>query len=175
MRRAIGAADVWLFALFSEDTALEISSRIRAPKRDDIDAMKAVIAATDLFPPDMLDDMFQPFLTGSTGALWLVFEETAISGLAFCAPETLTDGTWNLLLIAIDPRAQGTGIGMALVNAIESRLRQEGARILLVETSGQEAFSRSRRFYVRCGFVEEARIRSFYADGDDKVVFWKAL
>jgi ribosomal protein S18 acetylase RimI-like enzyme len=163
------------FALFSEDTALDISTYIRAPKRSDINAMKAVVGATDLFPADMLDDMLEPFLSGLPGAFWLVFEETAISGLAFCAPETLTDGTWNLLLIAIDPRAQGSGVGTALVRAVESKLRQDDARILLVETSGQETFARSRQFYVRCGFVEEARIRSFYADGDDKVVFWKAL
>jgi ribosomal protein S18 acetylase RimI-like enzyme len=135
-------------ALFSEDTALDISSHIRAPRSGDIDAMQA---------------------------FWLVFDKAGISGIAYCAPETLTDGTWNLLLIAVDPGAQGSGTGSSLVSAVESRLRQDGARILLVETSGLDTFARSRRFYVRCGFVEEARIRSFYADGDDKMVFWKAL
>jgi ribosomal protein S18 acetylase RimI-like enzyme len=162
-------------ALFSEDTALDISSHIRAPRRSDIDAMKAVVGATDLFPADMLDDMLEPFIAGLPGAFWLVFDKAAISGIAYCAPETLTDGTWNLLLIAVDPGAQGSGIGGALVKAVESGLRENGARILLVETSGQDTFARSRQFYVRCGFVEEARIRAFYADGDDKIVFWKAL
>jgi ribosomal protein S18 acetylase RimI-like enzyme len=47
--------------------------------------------------------------------------------------------------------------------------------VLLVETSGLPAFARARAFYRARGFDEEARIRDFYAAGEDKIVFWKAL
>jgi energy-coupling factor transporter ATP-binding protein EcfA2 len=47
--------------------------------------------------------------------------------------------------------------------------------LLLADTSGTAAFSRTRAFYREIGYLEEARIRDFWADGDDKVVFSKRL
>ena len=55
------------------------------------------------------------------------------------------------------------------------RLQASGNRVLIVDTSGTESFSGTRRFYNRCGYTEEARIRDFWGPGDDKIVFWKAL
>lgn len=49
------------------------------------------------------------------------------------------------------------------------------ARVLLVETSELPEFERTRAFYRTNGYAEETRIREFYAAGEDKVVFWKAL
>ena len=46
---------------------------------------------------------------------------------------------------------------------------------MLVETSALPAFARTRAFYRTNGYVEDARIREFYAPGEDKVVFCKAL
>lgn len=48
-------------------------------------------------------------------------------------------------------------------------------RLLLVETSALPAFEGTRAFYRRLGYEEEARIRGFYAAGEDKVVYRKAL
>ncbi|CAN0589115.1 unnamed protein product [Ectocarpus sp. 12 AP-2014] len=48
-------------------------------------------------------------------------------------------------------------------------------RVLLVETSGNAGFARTRAFYAQAGYEEEARIREFYAAGEDKIIFRKAL
>jgi ribosomal protein S18 acetylase RimI-like enzyme len=58
---------------------------------------------------------------------------------------------------------------------MEGVLRSTGARLLLVETSGMPDFSGQREFYRRLGFEQEARIRNFYAAGDDKIVFTMSL
>lgn len=58
---------------------------------------------------------------------------------------------------------------------IETVLSKQGANVLLVETSGEAAFERTRMFYRKNDYVEEARIRDFYEDGVDKVIFWKKL
>ena len=51
----------------------------------------------------------------------------------------------------------------------------QGARLIVVDTSGIEDFAGTRAFYARSGYDEEARIRDFWATGDDKVIFRKAL
>lgn len=145
---------------------------IRPLRRDDLSAARTLIAAVDLFPPQMLAGMAAPFLEGAD-ELWLVVEGGA--GLAYAAPERLTDGTWNLLLLAVDPARQGQGLGRRLVLAVEAALGEKGARLLLVETSGVPEFAGQRRFYRKLGFRREARIRDYYQAGDDKVVFVKPL
>lgn len=87
----------------------------------------------------------------------------------------MTDGTSNLLLIAVHPEQQGHGIGQALMRDAEVTLATHGQRVLLVETSGLPEFERTRDFYQRLGYTHEARIRDYYAAGEDKIVYWKAL
>lgn len=145
---------------------------IRSLRREDLARAQALIAAVDLFPPEMLPDMAAPFLAGAA-ELWLVAADGA--GLAYAAPERLTEGTWNLLLLAVDPALQRRGLGRALVAAVESALTAVSVRLLLVETSGVADFAGQRRFYRRLGFRQEARIRDYYQLGDDKVIFAKTL
>jgi ribosomal protein S18 acetylase RimI-like enzyme len=87
----------------------------------------------------------------------------------------MTEGTWNVLLMAVCPTVQGEGYGGLLLRSIEAELRSRNARVALVETSGLDTFARTRKFYRECGYEEEARIRDFYAAGEDKIVFRKAL
>jgi ribosomal protein S18 acetylase RimI-like enzyme len=146
---------------------------IRAMTHDDLAAAGAVIAAVDLFPPDLLPEMAAPGLSGSAPELWLIAEGG--EGLAYAVPERLTDGTWNLLALAVLPALQGQGLGRALVAAVEAEVRSRGGRLLLVETSGTEGFSGTRAFYLRLGFHREAQIRDYYAAGDDKVIYTRPL
>lgn len=58
---------------------------------------------------------------------------------------------------------------------VEQALQTGGQRVLLVEKSGLPDFTLTRKFYAKCGYEEEARIRDYYAAGDDMVLFRKAL
>lgn len=144
--------------------------------RADLPAVAAVLDESGLFPSALLPGMVEPNLDGSSADLWLVIcDGERLLGFAFCEPERLTDQTYNLLAIAVLPAAQGRGVGRALVRALEHRLIRIGGRILIVETSSLDAYDLTRRFYDGLGFDREARIREFYADGEDKLVFWKRL
>lgn len=145
------------------------TSDIRPLRRDDLPRAQALIGAVDLFLPDLLPGMAEPALSGATDELWLIGD--AGVGLAYAAPEPLTDGTWNMLALAVDPGAQGRGLGRALVGAVVAELVARGGRLLLVDTSGTEGFAGTRAFYRRLGFRQEARIRDYYQAGDDKVTF----
>ena len=149
---------------------------IRPTIAADMPALKAVIDATGLFPSEMLDDMLSNFLNGGGGhEIWLTDDDAGPVALAYCAPERMTQGTWNLYLIAVHPDQQGHGRGGALLRHVEQGLAARGERVLLVETSGLAEFERTRAFYLQAGYDEEARIRDFYQAGEDKVVFRKAL
>ncbi|MEM7391398.1 MAG: GNAT family N-acetyltransferase, partial [Verrucomicrobiota bacterium] len=96
-------------------------------------------------------------------------------GVAYLAPEKMTHGTWNLYWIAVAPDYQRQGRGKALLDHIQTWLIERKQRILIVETAGVDDFDYVRQFYADHGFEAEARIRDFYEDGVDKVIFRKAL
>ncbi len=96
-------------------------------------------------------------------------------GVAYLAPEKMTNGTWNLYWIAVHPDQQRSGRGTAILNHVINWLSDKGARLLLVETSGTEDFEYVRTFYSKQGFKQEARIHDFYDADVDKIVFIKCI
>lgn len=149
---------------------------IRLTRPDDLADLQDVVAAAGLFPPEMLPDMLAGWTGDTSACLWLsCLDGPRTVGFCYAVPEALADGTWNMLALAVEPRVQGQGHGSALVAALEDHLRRAGHRLLLADTSGTDAFARTRAFYLRNGYGAEARIRDFWAPGDDKVTFCKAL
>ncbi len=152
-------------------------NNIRAIQKGDLEDLKTVIETSGLFPPDLLESMTLDFFTNpKTQDIWLtkLIEQKPVA-IAYCAPERLTAGTSNLYLIAVHKDHQSKGIGGELINSIETLLKLDGNRILLVETSGLPEFELTRKFYDKCNYTREAVIRDFYNEGEDKVVFWKKL
>ena len=148
---------------------------IRPLDRADLARVGHLVDANEMFPSEMLADMTAGYFAGDSSQRWIVAEQGGqVEGVAYIVPEPLTEGTWNTLCICVDPAAHGQGIGTALMRHIEDELRSEGARVLLVETSGTPGFERTRRFYDMLGYEREARIRDYYSAGDDKIVFRKA-
>jgi GNAT superfamily N-acetyltransferase len=152
------------------------TAEIKPSTSDDIPALQNVLDQTQLFPSAMLPGMLAPGLSDPSQAVWLTCHvDGAAVGLCYAAPEALADGTWNMLALAVLPGLQGRGLGTVLVSAVEQHLKATGQRILIADTSSADAFALTRRFYAQNGYEEEARIRDFWAAGDDKVIFRKAL
>jgi ribosomal protein S18 acetylase RimI-like enzyme len=151
-------------------------TKIRAVTLNDLPDLKAVIEANDLFPSEMLDDMISGYFNHKSGSeYWFTCEDSKPVAISYCAPERMTEGTWNLHLIAVHPDYQGQGLGTSMLHYIEQILTARGERVMLVETSSLETFEGTRKFYRKCGYDEEARIREFYQAGEDKIVFRKSL
>jgi GNAT superfamily N-acetyltransferase len=152
---------------------------IRPTKPEDAAALIAV-ANTIGFQPNEIEElgkMLADYFGGSTDSdpFWITDEDDKDGpvGVAYCEPERMTDQTWNLQLIAIRPDRQGQGRGRKLLRYVEDTLKARGGRMLLVETLA--SFERTRTFYAKCGYEEEASIRDFYTAGADKIVFRKVL
>ncbi|MGV3599300.1 MAG: GNAT family N-acetyltransferase [Bacteroidota bacterium] len=150
---------------------------IRAINKDDLEDLKNVIATSGLFPADLLNGMVSDYFSNpETQDIWITqLTNSKPVAIAYCAPEKLTVGTYNLYLVAVHKDYQGMGIGKGLMLYIERLLKSNGNRILLVETSGLPDFELTRKFYDQCGYTREAVIRDFYFDGEDKVIFWKRI
>lgn len=151
-------------------------SNTRSVDAQDLPFLKDVVDTSGLFPGDMLPGMIGDSLeSDDSEEYWLTYELEKPIAVAYFAPERMTSGTWNLLLMAVHVDHQGSGIGAKLMEHIENFLRSKKERLIIVETSDLEEFTLTRKFYRGIGYIKEAHIREFYDEGEGKVVFCKTL
>ena len=150
---------------------------IRKAIKNDVEGLKEVLDTIELFPSEMLDDLMSDFFDNpETEAIWFTaLQEDKPCAIGYCAPEKLTDRTFNLYAIGVQNDLQGKGVGKKMMTFIEDYLRNQGGRILIVDTSSTPEFNLTREFYLKIGYTKEATIRDFWKEGDDKVIFWKKL
>jgi ribosomal protein S18 acetylase RimI-like enzyme len=96
-------------------------------------------------------------------------------GYACWGPTPGTEGTHDLYWIVVDPASQGKGVGSGLLQEVEGRLRADGGRLVVVETSSRADYAPTRGFYERRGYARAAVIPAYYAPGDDLVIYLKDL
>ena len=102
-------------------------------------------------------------------------EDGRVAGYMTYGPTPLTDGTYDLYWMAVSPGHQGRGYGRALVEWLEGRVKEEGGRMIIIETSSTPQYDPTRRFYLGLHYTEVARIPDFYKPGDDRVIYAKRL
>ncbi len=157
------------------------ASFIRPAVRDDKPAIMALSVASGLFTPDELGELEEMIDACFEGALgeghtWIVYDRgEGPAGVAYYGPEQFSDDVYNLYMIAVQPDQQGSGVGTKLLHHVEKALINSNARMLLIDTSSLGSFALTRAFYRKNNYDEEARIRDYYAAGDDKVTFRKVL
>ena len=157
-----------------------MTKSIRPATARDIPGILNVADKSGLLSADELvglEEMLTDALQGKLGdnQHWIVDESQDLCGAAYYAPEVMANATRNLYFIAVRRDNQGQGVGSGLLHFVEQELAARGERLLVIETSGLGSFERTRAFYQKHGYEEEARIRDFYDSGDDKVVFRKVL
>ena len=106
---------------------------------------------------------------------WVLVDDAGVRGYVCVGPTPLTDGTFDLYWIAVDPSAQGRGYGHALTRLAEDETRRRGGRLLLIETASHDAYAPTIRFYERAGYELVSTIRDFYKKGNNKLTFAKSL
>lgn len=97
-----------------------------------------------------------------------------MAGWICWGPTPCTVGTYDMYWIAVDPSVHGAGLGSMLVAEME-RCLSGRARLIVVETGGRKEYQPTRGFYLARGYEEVARVKDFYAPGDDQVIFVKRL
>jgi GNAT superfamily N-acetyltransferase len=86
-------------------------------------------------------------LADSTQRVW-VSEDAGERAIGFVAATLHREQELGeIYLIAVDPGAQGQGIGTALTRVATDWLRQSGMRVAMIETGGDRGHAPARRLY----------------------------
>jgi len=103
------------------------------------------------------------------------FEGDELIGYGCWGPTPGTVATSDLYWIVVDRVRQGAGIGSQLLAEVERRLKADGRRLVVVETSSRPDYKATRGFYEARGYTRAATIPGYYAPGDDLVIYTKDL
>lgn len=95
-----------------------------------------------------------------------------VVGYVCFGPTPMTEGTFDLYWIAVDPDARGRGVGRCLHEAMLANLKGRGVRLVRIETSSKDAYDGTLRFYEALGYEVVSRVRDFYRPGDDLVTLF---
>lgn len=153
---------------------------IRAVRASDRAAIEDFLRASENFTAEEVEtalELIDEALAGDPEYIVNVLSaaDGRILGYECHGPASLTDGTYDLYWIAVDPRAHRRGYGRRLLRAAEEDVARRGGRLLLIETSSKPTYAPTIEFYKRNGYHLEARIRDYYRPGDDKLVFVKGF
>lgn len=147
----------------------------------DREALSALLRAIEQFRPDevaVAEELIDAAIRdpGGTGYECIVaIEQGALAGYVCFGPTPMTLATWDLYWIVVLPSLQGQGVGKRLFGAFSDAIRVRGGRQIRVETSSQESYAATFGFYERLGFSVAGRLRDFYAEGDDLLIFYRQL
>jgi ribosomal protein S18 acetylase RimI-like enzyme len=143
----------------------------------DIVGVRSIAASTGFFREDEVDVavelVTEALGRGTDSGYFFLFAEREGETLGFACfgPTPCTLGSWDLYWIAVRNEFRGQGIGKRLLADAENVVRDSGGRKLFIETSSGETYLPTREFYIRSGYLEEARVRDFYRDGEDKLIY----
>ncbi|UJR85001.1 GNAT family N-acetyltransferase [Sandaracinus amylolyticus] len=156
--------------------------RVRTDLRpSDREAIDRIVRAVGVFRPEEVDVAMElvdeGLSTNDDEYFFAVAEDDhgTVLGYACWGHAPMTDATYDLYWIAVDPTRHGGGIGQKLLAACEDDVRARGGRLLLIETEGTPDYEPTRRFYLRAGYPEIARVRDYYRVGADKIVYGRSL
>jgi ribosomal protein S18 acetylase RimI-like enzyme len=155
---------------------------VRAMAQRDLTAVSSLVVSVENFNKAEVDcalELIDIYLQNDnqTDYRVVVAEDSApsIRGYACWGPVPLTRGAYDLYWIATHPESRGCGFGRALMLYVESKVKEEKGRLLVVETSGKSSYMATIQFYQRLGYEEVSRIEHFYDVGDDRLIFVKRL
>ena len=96
-------------------------------------------------------------------------------GYACFGPTPMTDRTFDLYWIAVDPDFSGQGVGKVLLKKVEAEISGQKGRMIIIETSSAPEYAPSRGFYLRNNYLLAETIKDFFRQGEDRVTYVKFL
>lgn len=99
-----------------------------------------------------------------------------INGFVTICKRPLTESTFDLYWIAVNPEIHSKGVGTRLIQYAEEHIRNKHeGKLIVLETSGREGYTKERAFYEKNGYQIFADIKDFYKENDSLIIFGKYL
>ncbi|MCS6988334.1 MAG: GNAT family N-acetyltransferase [Chloroherpetonaceae bacterium] len=145
--------------------------------------IRKLLAETNAFRDDeievaleLIDECLSyPSFNPENYQIYSALEGERVLGYVCFGKTPMTLSTYDLYWIAVAPDAQGKGVGKKLFGFACDEIQKQGGKLVVIETSSQPQYDKTRRFYEAIGCQLEARIRDFYRVGDDKLIYAKRL
>ncbi len=148
-----------------------------APRPEDEAEVRRIVTATGFFhdfeievAAELVRERLEKGLASGYRFLFADQGETVL-GYACYGEIACTIGSFDLYWIAVDPAAQGQGLGHALMAGVEAEVRALSGRAIYAETSSKPQYHPTRAFYEKFGFTAVATLPDFYAPGDHKIIY----
>ncbi|MBD2107024.1 GNAT family N-acetyltransferase [Nodosilinea sp. FACHB-13] len=158
-----------------------IITGVRESEREEL---LSLAVSTGLFTPEDAEGLLGGILDGlAAGGLpeghmavaCRKSHDSEAIGWSYYAPDPYAENILNVWWIGVAPEHHGSGAGHVLLLHIEKEARDQGVRVVVIETSDQAPMARARKFYDKQGYAERGRIPDFYGQGDAKVIFSRSL
>lgn len=150
------------------------------PVPSDVKDVEQMLKATGFFDaaPDEIQvavEQIEKTLSLGSDAVdyrfFFAMEKGKVVGYVCYVKTACTQTTYEIYWLCVSPDCQHLGIGKQLVQQVLDAMAAEGGRKLVVQTAGRAQYAPTQRFYLSCGFIEEARIKDYYGPGDDTLYY----
>mgnify|MGYP001202573784 CR=1 FL=1 len=151
------------------------------PLPEDAGRVERLVESTGFFYPPEIDvagELVQERLEkGEQSGYHFLFARCGdrLAGYGAYGPIPCTVSSFDLYWIAVSPDFQNQGLGRFLMARIEEKIQQTGGTRIYAETSSRPQYAATRAFYLRCGYRIESVMTDFYAPGDGRITFCKAM
>ena len=151
------------------------------PLPEDVGRVERLVESTDFFYPPEIEvagELVQERLEkGEQSGYYFLFARCGdrLAGYGAYGPIPCTVSSFDLYWIAVSPDFQNKGMGRRLMAGIEEKIQQAGGTRIYAETSSRPQYAATRAFYLRCGYRIESVMTDFYAPGDGRITFCKAM
>jgi len=110
---------------------------------------------------------------------YMLFEERrdiVLLGFVIFGRIPITAFGWDIYWLVVNKLYQGRGIGRGLLERVEQYIgHQQHKAYIRVETSTRMEYCQARNLYAKMSYSQIARVRNFYGQGDDSIIFYKEI
>ncbi len=150
------------------------------PDAADCERVKALVSSTGVFSPSEIEVAGELvcdclYKNEDYSFVFARKDKDDLAGYSCYGPVPLTESGYDLYWIAVNPSSSGKGLAKEVLARTEKSIVRAGGTHLYAETSSTPAYEAARRFYLKNGFTEAARLEDFYKKGDAKIIYSKRL
>ncbi|MDA0987358.1 MAG: GNAT family N-acetyltransferase [Bacteroidetes bacterium] len=150
---------------------------IRLLHADDKEKIVNILISTKFFTDEEVEiakEILDIFIDEPNQKDYLIYvseENNIVEGYVNIGKTPGTFGTFDLYWIAVDPEIQGKGVGTKLLDFAKNEIKNQNGTLIISETSSTEKYFPTQKFYEAKGFIQLAKIKNYYKQNDDLIIY----